>query len=367
MNRALANAVVVITGGSSGIGHASALAFARNGARVVIASRSGEALGRVLREIKDAGAEGLAVPADVSHWDDVQRITRETFRRFGRIDVWINNAAVAEWAFIEEMSPDEMRRVIDVNVLGPMFCVRAALPYLKQSEGVIINVASALADRAIPLLSTYSASKAALKSFSDSLRMELKAMEANVDVVTILPSSMNTPFYKWGPSKLGVRPHPVSMIYPPKLVAEAILSAAQRPQREIFVGGMGKLLSIAERISPRAMDWYMLQRRNMFRQQLTSTPDSGESNLFSTPDESAIDGPFADETHKTSVYTKAIELRPGVRRVLAAGLIAAGLAFVARQAHRFIGSQTYRRTRQDRAAPRRKPEEPLAAGSELLF
>ncbi|HJQ38245.1 MAG TPA: SDR family oxidoreductase [Thermoanaerobaculia bacterium] len=345
MKRALANAVVVITGGSSGIGHATALAFARCKARVVIASRSGEALGRVLREIKDLGAEALAVPADVSHFDDVQRIAREALGRFGRIDVWINNAAVAEWALIEEMTPDEMRRVIDVNVLGPMYGVRVALPHLKETNGVIINVASALADRAIPLLSTYSASKAAVKSFSDSLRMELRDSGANVDVVTILPSSINTPFYRWGPSKLGVRPHPVSVIYPPRLVAEAMVSAAQRPQREIFVGVMGKLLSIAERISPAAMDWYMLQRRNMFRQQYSAIEDEGESNLFRTPDESAIDGPFVDETRKTSVYTKAVELRPGMRRVIAAGALAAAFALLAQRVSR--------RSRAGRATPLR--------------
>jgi short-subunit dehydrogenase len=334
MKRALSEAVVVITGGSSGIGHATALAFAKCGSRVVIASRSGVALGRVLRELKDAGADALAVPADVARWEDVERIARETVARFGRIDVWINNAAVAEWAWIEEIAPDEMRRILDVNVLGPMYGVRAALPHLKRSEGVIINVASALADRAIPLLSTYSASKAALKSFSDSLRMELRATESNVDVVTILPSSINTPFYQWGPSKLGVRPHPVSVIYPPQAVAEAIVSAAQRPQREIFVGAMGKLLSIAERISPAAMDWYMLQRRYMFREQYTSIRDAGESNLFTTPGESAIDGPFADETRQTSVYTKAVELRPVMRRVVAAGAIAAAVALVARRLNR---------------------------------
>ncbi len=334
MKRALANAVVVITGGSSGIGHATALAFARCKSRVVIASRSGEALGRVLRELRDLGAEAHAVPADVSHFEDVQRIARETVGRFGRIDVWINNAAVAEWAFIEEMTSDEMRRVIDVNVLGPMYGVRVALPHLKETNGVIINVASALADRAIPLLSTYSASKAAVKSFSDSLRMELRDSGANVDVVTILPSSINTPFYQWGPSKLGVRPHPVSVIYPPQLVAEAMVSAAQRPQREIFVGVMGKLLSIAERISPAAMDWYMLQRRNMFRQQYSAIEDEGESNLFRTPDESAIDGPFVDETRKTSVYTKAVELRPRMRRVIAASALAAAFALVAKRVSR---------------------------------
>ncbi len=343
MKRALRNAVVVITGGSSGIGHASALAFARRGARVVIASRSPDALADVLRELKELGAEALAVPADVSRWEDVARIVRDTVAHFDGIDVWINNAAVAEWAWIEEMTPDEMRRVIDVNVLGAMYGVRAALPHLKRSRGVLINVASALADRAIPLLSTYSASKAAVKSFSDSLRMELRAMEANVDVVTILPSSVNTPFYRWGPSKLGVRPHPISVIYPPGLVADAIVSAAERPQREIFVGVMGKLLSVAERLSPAAMDWYMLRRHYMFREQYSNIRDGGQSNLFSTPGDSAIDGPFPDETARTSFYTRAVELRPRGRRVVGALVGLAAFVLLARrrkgsQAHRLIGS-----------------------------
>jgi short chain dehydrogenase len=261
----------------------------------------------------------------------------------------VNNAAVAEWSFIEEMTPDEMRRIIDVNLLGSMYGVRAALPYLRESCGVIINVASALADRAIPLLSAYSASKAALKSFSDSLRMELRATAAHVHVVTILPSSINTPFYQWGPSKLGVRPHPVSIIYPPRLVADAIVSAAERPQREIFIGVMGKLLSVAERISPALVDWYMLQRQHMFREQYSSMRDQGESNLFHTPAESSIDGPFADQTRRTSFYTRAVELRPGLRRLGAVALLGTLVVLAARRPPRRTVAQPHSRT--GRSAP----------------
>ena len=316
MRRPLADSVVVITGASSGIGHATALAFAERGARVVLVSRSAEALGEVAREI---GANAFAVPADVSKWDDIERVVAQTIHRFGHIDVWINNAAVAEWSLIENLTPEGIRRVIEVNVLGPMYAVRAALPHLKQSHGILINIASALADRAIPLLATYSASKAALKSFSDSLRMELRATGSDVDVVTILPSSINTPFYRWGPSKLGVRPHPVSVIYPPRMVAKAIVRAAEHPQREIFIGVMGKLLSLGERLSPAAMDWYMLRRHTMLQQQYTSTRDAGESNLFTSPGETDIEGSFTGESRKTSVYTNVVELRPVLRRVLAIG------------------------------------------------
>lgn len=325
MRRPLSEAVVVITGASSGIGHATALAFAARGAKVVLVSRSADALGEVAGEI---GANAFAIPADVSNWGDIVRVVDETMARFGRIDVWINNAAVAEWSLIEDLTPEGMRRVMEVNILGPMFGVRAALPHLKHSSGVIINIASALADRAIPLLATYSASKAALKSFSDSLRMELRATGSDVDVVTIMPSSINTPFYRRGPSKLGVRPHPVSVIYPPQMVAKAIVRAAEWPQREVFIGVMGKLLSLGERLSPLAMDWYMLRRHYMLQEQYTSTRDAGQSNLFASPGETDINGSFGDEARKTSVYTNAIELRPVLRRILAVGLIA-GVALFA--------------------------------------
>ena len=289
---------VVITGGTSGIGHATARLFAARGWDVVIAARSADAVAEVAGEIG-----GLGVVADVARWEDVDRLASAALARFGRIDVWVNNAAVAEWAYIEDMTPDEMHRVIDVDVLGTMYGVRAVLPVMRrQGGGVIINVASALADRAIPLLSTYSAAKAAVKSFSDSLRMELKETRSNIDVVTVLPSAINTPFYRWGLSRLGVRPHPVSLVYPPEAVAKAIVRAAERPRREVFVGFVGKAISVAERISPRAVDWYMLQRDHMFRQQYTSRPDAGESNLFHSPGETAIDGPFGKEVRRTWIY-----------------------------------------------------------------
>lgn len=290
MRRPLDQAVVVITGASSGIGHATALAFARRGTSVVLAGRGREALEQVAHEI---GENALPVVADVANPQDIDRLVAAVIERFGHIDIWINNAAVAEWALVEDMTAEEMRRVIEVNVLGPMYAARAALPHLAESSGILINVASALAERPIPLLSTYSASKAALKSFSDSLRMELRASGSDVDVVTILPSSINTPFYRWGKSRLGVRPHPVAVIYPPQKVARAIVRAAEHPRRDVFVGVMGKLLSVGERLSPKAMDWYMLRRHYMLQEQYTSTADRGQSNLYESPGETDIEGDFS--------------------------------------------------------------------------
>ena len=171
------------------------------------------------------------------------------------------------------------------------------LPHFRERRrGIIINVASALADRSVPLLGIYSTAKAGVKAFTDALRLELKAAKSGIDVVCVLPSSMNTPFYRWGRSQIGVRPHPISVIYPPQKVAQAIVRAVERPRRDVYVGSVGKLLSLGQRLSPRLIDWYLLKRGYIFRQQLTATPDSGESNLYSSPEETSIEGDFSQSS-----------------------------------------------------------------------
>jgi len=281
--------VVVITGGSSGIGHATAAEFAQRGDTVVIAGRSGEALEKVAAEIN-----AHPVVCDVAKWDDVHRLFDSTISAFGRVDVWINNASVAEWSPIETMSVADIDRIIAVDLLGTIYGVKAVLPHFRERRsGVIINVASALADRAVPLLGIYSTAKAGVKAFTDALRLELKAAKSGIDVVCVLPSSVNTPFYRWGRSHVGVRPHPISVIYPPARVAKAILRAADRPRREVYVGSAGKLLSLGQRLSPRIIDWYLLKRGYIFRQQLTATPDADESNLYASPGETSIEGDFS--------------------------------------------------------------------------
>jgi short-subunit dehydrogenase len=319
--------VIVITGGSSGIGHATALEFARRGDCVTIAARGAEALARAATEIEAAGGRVLAVAADVARFDDVACIAAETITRFGRIDVWINNASVAEWGTVESLDLATIDRVIAVDLLGTIYGCKAVLPYFrKRGRGVIINVASGLAERAVPLLSTYAAAKAGVKGFTDALRMELAAEKSGIDVVLVLPSSINTPFYSNGRSRMGVRPHPVSVIYPPSSVAEAIVRVAEKPQREVYVGAMAKLLSIAQRLSPAAMGAYMLQGDRMFRDQFTTTPDQGQSNLFASPNDSRIEGDFTSESRRGSVYTRWIETRPAVRVALIA---AAAVTFFA--------------------------------------
>lgn len=324
MRRSIEGQVVVITGASSGIGHATALELARRGATLVLTARSQAALESVAEEIAERGGRAIALAADVSKPDELKKLADRAIAEFGRIDCWINNASVAVWATIDAMSIEDVDRVIAVDLLGVIYGVKAVLPQmLFQGSGTIINVASVLGERSIPLLSTYSAAKHGVKGFTESLRMEVKGR--GIDVVLVLPSAINTPFYTWGKSRMGVRPDPVSMVYDPRVVARAIAGAIEKPRRDVYVGSVGKALSIAQRLSPRAVDYYMTQRRRMFTDQITSIPDRGESNLDQSSEATEIDGIFESRARKRSFYTEMAGSRKVKTAVTVAALTGAAL------------------------------------------
>lgn len=331
MPRPLKDQTVVITGASSGIGRQTAIEFARRGAALMLAARDEAALRELTDQLQPFNGKTHYQVTDVSQRDQVQRLAQEADARLGRIDTWINNASVTEYATVEEMTIEEIERIIQVNLLGAIYGVKAVLPYMKQQgEGTIINIASVLAMRSVPYQAAYCAAKHGLKGFSESLRLELKHAHSGIHVTLILPSSINTPLFTHARSKLGVKPMPIPPIYEPQTVAEAILFAAEHPRRQIIVGGAGKLLTLLERISPSLADWYMLQGGRMFRQQRTDQPDDGRDNLYA-PMEGLREtrGEFGEHAHATSPYTRYLETHPLVAGGLLVGslLAAAGLAF----------------------------------------
>lgn len=332
MAKPLNQQVIVITGASQGIGRETALQLATKGASLVLAARNDEALAELARQVERLGGQAETVVTDVAEHEQVERLAQRAIDRFGRIDTWVNNAAVSIYATVEQMEPEEMERLVRVNLLGQMYGARAAIPHMKrQGGGTIVNVGSALSERAVPLQSAYVASKHGIQGFSEALRLELMHEQTGIDVVLILPSSMNTPLFNFARSKMGVQPMPVPPVYEPRAVAEAICHAAEHGGREIVVGGWGKLLTVGQWLSPSLLDRYMLQGARAWKQQKTDRPDDARDNLFEpSTGPGATTGDFGQGSKSTSLYTTHLELHPGRKRVALAALLLAMLALVRR-------------------------------------
>jgi NAD(P)-dependent dehydrogenase (short-subunit alcohol dehydrogenase family) len=332
MTRPVHDQVVVITGASSGIGRETALAFGRAGASVVLAARNEAALESAAKEVERLGGRAAVAATDVAVWAQVEKLAQTAVDRFGRVDTWVNNAAVSIYATVEQLTAEEIDRLIQVNLMGQIYGMKAAVPILKQhGGGTIINVASALAERGVPLQAAYCAAKHGIRGFSESLRLELARDGNNIAITVIEPSSINTPLFSHARSKMGVRPQPIPPAYEPRTVADAILFVAEHPRRNVVVGGTGKLMTLGQRLSPRLLDRYMVQGDRMIKGQQTSEPDAGQDNLF-TPmaGTGSTTGDFGQGSKSTSAYTQVFGLHPNRERAAIGGSLLAALALVRR-------------------------------------
>ena len=187
MNASLAGKVVIVTGASSGVGEAAARAFAKQGAVVVLAARSADKISALAKAIA-----GVAVPTDVSQLSDLRQLVETTVAKCGRIDVVVNNAAANARGTLDTLDPDAIAAVIDTNLKAPLLLTRLALPHLRQSRGVVINVASIAGHVPLPHEAPYCASKWGLRGFTFAVREELR--EAGVAVCVVSPGPIATPF-----------------------------------------------------------------------------------------------------------------------------------------------------------------------------
>ncbi len=256
MPRAIEGSVVVITGASSGIGRATARALAERGASVVLAARSEQSLREVAEECEAAGGRALVVPTDVTDQEAVRELARQAAECFGRIDVWVNNAAVMVYGYFEEVPDETYRRVIETNLFGQINGARAVLPYFREQEGggVLISISSLWGRMFSPYVSAYTTSKFGVRAFSESLREALADVE-NVDVCTILPASVDTPIFRHAGNYSGRAAKPVPPIADPDRVVKAILRCIQNPQREVTVGRLGHLEAVMQEVVPGAFGW----------------------------------------------------------------------------------------------------------------
>ena len=262
--KALEDQVVVLTGASSGIGLATARRLGERGAKLVLVSRNESALDDVAREIEamDGHGEAFVVTADVGDRDAMRNVCNQTVERFGRIDTWINDAGVAIYGAATEVPWKDQRRLFDTNYWGVVGgSLEAVAQFRKQREAgapsvaKIINVGSVLSDRAMIFQGPYSASKAAVKGWTDALRMELEEADEPISVTLIKPAAIDTTYMEHARNYLdaeGTRNPPPS--YDPDLVADAIEHACENDPRDLTVGGIGWLIGKMGQFAPAATD-----------------------------------------------------------------------------------------------------------------
>ncbi len=266
-----ANPTVVITGASAGVGRATALRFARAGARIGLISRDQEALRDLADEIEALGGVAIAAPADVADADAVCAAAATIDEAIGPIDIWINNAMVTVFSPVAEITPDEFRRVTEVTYLGCVHGTQTALRHMRaRDRGLIIQVGSALAYRGIPLQAAYCGAKHAIRGFTDSLRAELIHDRSRIGVTMVDLPAVNTPQFDWARTHLSRQPRPVPPVVQPEVIAEAIWHAARHPRREYFVGTSTLAVILGNILFPALLD--RLLARKAYAGQMTKVP-----------------------------------------------------------------------------------------------
>jgi NAD(P)-dependent dehydrogenase (short-subunit alcohol dehydrogenase family) len=324
--------VVVVTGASAGVGRAVAREFARRGAAVALLARGLHGLSDAAREVEELGGTALALPVDVADPDQVEAAAAAVEERFGRIDVWVNNAMATIFAPIAEITADEFVRATQVTYLGTVFGTMAALRRMTpRDHGAIVQVGSALSYRAIPLQSAYCGGKFAIRGFTDSVRTELLHDRSRVWISMVQLPAVNTPQFSWCRTKLPNHPQPVPPIFQPEVPARAVVWAAHHRRREITVGGSAVKAIVGQKLSPRLADWY-LGRTGYDAQQIADMPVAPDrpDNLFEpVPDQAARHGMFDDRASKRSKQAWATTHRGVIG--CAAGAAALGAALLRRR------------------------------------
>ena len=340
----LAEQTIVITGASSGIGLATARLAAAGGARLVLVARSGGALDRLVTEITAGGGEAISVVADVADEAQVQSVAVAALRRFGGFDTWVNDAGVGLYGRLTGADIADMRRLFDTNFWGVVYGSRVATQYLRQRGGALINLGSEVSDRAVPLQGIYSASKHAIKGFTEALRMELADERAPISVSLVKPGQIDTPFTTNAKNMLDSEPHHVPPVYAPEVVARAILHCAVTPRKEVYAGGGARVMATLGHLAPTLAD------RVMEAFVIPGTPSGrplrrarGASGLDRATEALEARGNYEGHVMASSLYTEAT-LRPAMAGAALLGALVALLASRRAWSHRSLASGGVGRT-----------------------
>ena len=319
----IADQVIVITGASSGIGRATALLAAGRGAAVVVSARNADALDALVAEIVAAGGRASAHAADVSDAVAVAALAAHAVGVFGRIDSWVNNAGVAMAGKLEDLPEADSRRLFDVNFWGMVNGSRAALPHLRREGGALINMGSFTSDVAAPLMGLYSASKMAIKGYTDALRIELKMDRTPVSVTLVKPAPIATPVLEHQRNHMDGQATMPPPFYLPEDVARTILYAAEHPVRDLYVGSIARVGSVLGQAFPNLADTVAgLLAPALFK---TGAPRADRpDNLYMASGPARVRGDTHGHLARPSIYT-ALRLNP----LLSAATIVSGAAGLA--------------------------------------
>lgn len=328
----LSEQVIVITGASSGIGLVTARLAAKRGARVVLNARNEEALRQVTDEINTDGGEAIYVVGDVGKFDEVEKIADGAIQRFGGFDTWVNNAGVSIYGPVLDQSLEDHKRLFETNYWGVVHGSMVACAHLNSRGGALINVGSVLSDVAIPIQGTYCATKHAVKGYTDALRLELEEECAPISITLVKPSTIDTPYTRHAKNLMSVEPQNPPPVYAPDLVAEAILHCAEHPERDLYVGGGGKMLAEASHVVPRLTDKMLETMMFDMQQSDRPKPPARQDSLYAPIEDGEERGGYPGYVAETSIYTKAS------RHPLITGSVIAGLGLAALAAWRSISA-----------------------------
>jgi NADP-dependent 3-hydroxy acid dehydrogenase YdfG len=295
--------VVVVTGASAGVGRAIVRAFAADGADVGLIARNEEALQAARREVEGYGGRAVVCAADVADPQQVAAAAAAIEQSLGPIDVWVNDAMVTVVAPVSRLTPEEVRRVTEVSYLGAVYGTMAALEHMRpRNRGIVIQIGSALAYRAIPLQAPYCGAKFALRGFTDSLRSELMHEGSRIRLTMLQLPAVNTPQFDWCRTRMPRAPRPVSPVFQPELIARAVVWASYRTRREVVVGWPALKAIWGNKLLPAFADWYLA--RTGYEAQssnLPVTPSRPDNLWHPVAGDAGAHGRFDTEARSASV------------------------------------------------------------------
>jgi short-subunit dehydrogenase len=288
--------VVVVTGADAGVGRATVREFARSGSRIGLIARDRKRLEQAAAEVSGLGGQAIIFVADVADPVQVEAAAAAVEAAFGPFDVWVNNAMATIYSPFTKISAEDYKRATEVTYLGVVYGTMAALKRMKkQDHGVIVQVGSALAYRAIPLQAPYCGAKFAIRGFTDALRSELLHDRSKVRVTMVQLPAVNTPQFDWGKNHMPMRPQPVPPIFQPEAAAKAIFWAARHKRREVYVGWPSLRTIWANKFIPGLLDRYLARTGYSGQQGSEAADPSRPDNLWKpVRGDFAADGRFED-------------------------------------------------------------------------